>query len=469
VLSDEVFTLDAAALPWKELWRSLQADVHPPLYYLWVKVWLGLFGHSLAALRAFSLMMAACAALAAARLLPSSIEGRHWAAWLFAADGIVLVMALYGRMYTLLALLCLLAWLAADRRLREGGRGWSALAAAMVAAGLCTHHFFGFFLAALSLWLAIIHGRSALRLAPEWAGGLILWGIVWGPTAWQQVTQRPQHLAWVQPITAAKWAEVVGAHLVFTAAALPAALLALAFRRRAMRAPWPAECRASAVAALAALLLPGIISLWKPVWNPRFTIIASPFLAAALAPAGSVTAGAWPVAALAAGLAWRSWPGSQTPCTSRAAAERLASAATASDWVVFCRMTRKPIEFYWRASPARRMSFPAEIDSHPGYEGRQDEHLLREEARRLTASATGRVFVVADTGRPASRILLEALREAGFRPQPPLLECAEAGKHYFNRLAVFDPPLNQPKSPSAAPPEPGSPPRDRAARAYARP
>jgi hypothetical protein len=469
VLSDEVFTLDAAALPWKELWRSLQADVHPPLYYLWIKLWLGLFGHSLPALRAFSLLVAACAALAAARVLPASNEGRPWAAWLFAADGIVLMMAVYGRMYTLLALLCVLAWLAADRRLREGGRGWSALAAATVAAGLCTHHFFAFFLAALSLWLAMVHGRSAIRLAPQWVAGLILWGIVWGPTAWQQVTQRPQHLAWVQPITAGKWAEVVGAHLVFTAAALPAALLALAFRRRAVRAPWSAECRAAAAAALAALLLPGIASFWKPVWNPRFTIIASPFLAAALAPAGTLTAGVWPVAALAAGLAWRLWPDSPSGCTSRAAAERLASVATASDLVVFCRLTRKPIEFYWRGSAARRVSFPAEIDSHPGYEGRQDEQLLREEARRLAASATGRVFVVADTGRPASRILLEALREAGFRPQPPQLECADAGKHYFNRLAVFDPPLTRPGSPSAVPPAPGSPPRDRAARAYARP
>jgi hypothetical protein len=61
------------------------------------------------------------------------------------------------------------------------------------------------------------------------------------------------------------------------------------------------------------------------------------------------------------------------------------------------------------------------------------------------------------------------LREAGFRPQPPLLECADAGKHYFNRLAVFDPPLTRPGSPSAVQPAPGSPPHDRGARAYARP
>jgi hypothetical protein len=436
---------------------------------LLIKIWLGLFGHTLPALRAFSLLMAACAALAAARVLPASTEGRHWAAWLFAANNLVLIMALFGRMYTLLALLCALAWLAADRRLREGGHGWSALAAATVAAGLCTHHFFAFFLAALSLWLAMIHGRSALRLAPQWAAGLILWGVVWGQTAWQQVTQRPQHLAWVQPITAGKWAEVVTAHALFTAASLPAALLALAFRRRPFRTPWPAECRAAAAAALAALLLPGIVSFWKPVWHKRYTIIASPFLSAALVPAGTLTSGVWPVTALAAGLVWRLWPDSPSGCTSRAAAERLASVATASDLVVFCRLTRKPIEFYWRGSAARRVSFPAEIDSHPGYEGRQDEQLLREEARRLAASATGRVFVVADTGRPASRILVEAFREAGFRPQPPLLKCATVGNHFFNRLALFDPPLPVPSSPSSVQSAPESPTPHRADRPYASP
>jgi hypothetical protein len=75
--------------------------------------------------------------------------------------------------------------------------------------------------------------------------------------------------------------------------------------------------------------------------------------------------------------------------------------------------------------------------------------------------------VLADTTRTAPRILLEALEEAGFQRQPPLLQCASASSHYFNLLAVFHPPLSPPGSPSAAPPGPGSPPRDPVARAYA--
>ncbi len=468
ILSDEVFTLEAAGLGWAALWEHLRADVHPPLYYLAVKAWLGVFGHSPAALRAFSLAMAALAVAAAAWLLPKQAPGRSWAGWFLAADGIVLVMSFYGRMYTLLALCCMLIWLGSDRRLREGGRGWAALAAAAVAAGLCTHHFFGLFLIALALWLALVHGRSAFRLAPEWGAGLALWAAIWGRTAWEQMTQRPQHLAWVQPMDLPKWVETGGAHIVFVLAALPAGLLALALRRRGSKTRWPAESRAAAVAALTALALPGLISLWKPVWHPRFTIIASPFVAAAAAPLGGLSAGVWPAAALAAGAGWLWWPGLQTGCTSREAARRLAAATRSSDTVVYCRLTRKPVEFYWKSGAAWRQSFPAEIDAHPGYEGRQPEEQLREEARRLAAAAPGRVFVLADTTRPAPRILLEALKEAGFREQPPLLECASVGRHYFHLLAVFDPPLRQTESPPGAPPAPGSPRRDPVARAYGR-
>jgi hypothetical protein len=468
VLSDELFTLEAARLDWASLWRHLQADVHPPLYYAAVKLWLEVLGHSLIALRGFSLLMALAAVAVASRVLPQPEPGRGWAAWFLAADGIFLVMAFYGRMYSMLALLCLLAWLASDQRLRRGARGWSALAAVTAAAGFCTHHFFGFFLAALAVWLALVHGRAFLRLWPEWSAGVAAWAVLWGKTAFEQFTQRPQHLAWVQPMSLARWAEVAAAHLAFAAAALPAALLALGFLPRRRSARWPAESRAAAVAALAALALPGLISVWKPVWNPRFTVIASPFLAAALAPLGPVSAGVWPVAATAAGGGWLWWGGSQTKCTSQAAARQLAAAATASDTVVFCRMTRKPVEYYWIGAAPQRRSFPAEIDAHPGYEGRQTEASLREEARQLARSAAGRVFVVADLSRPAPRILIEALEDAGFQRQPPLLECASAGKHYFHLLAVFDPPLKQTESLSAAPPAPGSPPRDPVARAYER-
>ncbi len=187
----------------------------------------------------------------------------------FAADGILLMMAVYGRMYTLLAVICLLAWLGSDRWLRGGGGRWAVVAGTSVAAGLCTHHFFGLFLAGLAAWAVSVHGRAALSLAAPWTAGVAVWATVWGRTAWEQVTQRPDHLAWVPPFDWKTWAVIVGSHVLFVLAALPVALVAAGWSRRAASASWPREARASAVAAMITLALPGIISLWKPVLNPR--------------------------------------------------------------------------------------------------------------------------------------------------------------------------------------------------------
>lgn len=466
-LSDEIFSLETAAKPWPEMWRALEADVHPPLYYVLVKVWLAGAGPTLVALRTFSLLMACLAVVLAGFVLPRSEDGARWASWFLAADGIVLMMASYGRMYTLLAVLCLLVWIGSDRWLSGGRAAWAWLAGASVAAGLCTHHFFGIFLAGLAAYVLGVRRRAAVRIAVPWLAGAAAWAAIWGGTAWEQITHRPAHLAWVPPVSFSSWALIVGTHVIFVLATLPVALAAAGWMKRRRAGGWPREAKAAALAAVLTLALPGLISIWKPVLNPRFTIIAAPFLAVALAPLGRWTSGVWPAAAMAVAGTWLWWPDSGPQCTSAEAAAVLARMATADDTVIFCRMTRKPIEYHWTAPLPRRRSFPAEIDLHPGYEGRQPEEELKREAQALAASLRGRIFIVADTQRPSSRLLLRTLEEAGWRPEGPLLSCAGAGKHYFDRLLVFNPPATLAGSPSGAPRGPGSPPPDPAARAYA--
>lgn len=436
----------------------LQADVHPPLYYLLIKGWLGLTGSSLEWLRAFSLLMALAGVWLAGYLIPSGPNISVWASWFFAVDGVALVMAVYGRMYTLLAVFCLLAWLGSDRWLRGQGKRWAVLAGLSILAGLCTHHFFALFLLGLAVWMVIVHGRTVQKLAIPWFTGAALWAIVWGRTAWDQMTNRPEHLAWVPPVTFGAWAVLVGSHLLFALVAAPVALVAAGWRRTASRGRWPQESAAAAAAAALALIVPGVVSVWKPVLNPRFTIIAAPFLAVALAPLGLWTRGVLPSTALLAAAIWLWWPRPGAECNSREAAIRLAAQTSPADTVLFCRLTRKPVEYHWPSPAPQRRSFPAGIDAHPGYEGRQSPDQLRAEARALAVSLRGRVFVLADTGRPASRILLRTLEEAGWQPHEPLLACAEAGKHYFNRLLVFDPPVRRAGFPSGAPPARGSPP-----------
>jgi hypothetical protein len=139
------------------------------------------------------------------------------------------------------------------------------------------------------------------------------------------------------------------------------------------------------------------------------------------------------------GAGWGVWDATHpSPCNSRSAAALLSQQAHAGDTVVFTRLSRKPVEWYWRNAPARRFSFPAGIDTHPGYEGAPSEASLRAEARQLAGKLSGRVFVLADPSRPPSRILLEELRAMWHEQSPPCLACEQPGKHYFSQLILFD-------------------------------
>lgn len=56
---DEAFTWRLLQFPFPEMWLSIVRDVHPPLYYLALKLWALVFGSSLVSLRAFSITTAA--------------------------------------------------------------------------------------------------------------------------------------------------------------------------------------------------------------------------------------------------------------------------------------------------------------------------------------------------------------------------------------------------------------------------
>ncbi|MCC7303822.1 glycosyltransferase family 39 protein [bacterium] len=54
---DEAFTAIVIRAPWKDMWAYLVADkVHPPLYYLLLRNWVGIFGTTLTAIRSYSLL-----------------------------------------------------------------------------------------------------------------------------------------------------------------------------------------------------------------------------------------------------------------------------------------------------------------------------------------------------------------------------------------------------------------------------
>jgi len=127
-------------------------------------------------------------------------------------------------------------------------------------------------------------------------------------------------------------------------------------------------------------------------------------------------------------------------CTTafQTAAQFLSERAGADDTVIFTRLSRKPVEWYWQNGTAQRFSFPATTDRHPGYEEAPPEAALRAEASQIADRLHGRVFVLADPDLQRCRILLEELSKRGKQRQPFCLDCEQAGKHYFSKLIQFD-------------------------------
>jgi Dolichyl-phosphate-mannose-protein mannosyltransferase len=162
------------------------SDTSPPLYYLLLWAWTRIFGTGDAPLRLFSVLWAV-AALPLVAALARRVAGPAAvvpALLLAAFAPAALYYAAEARMYSLLWFLaCVLAWetleLGEDgqRRLRSWFLlGWTLTAAA----GLLTHYFFAFVVAACAGWLLVRPGglpgsaRAALLAAGAAAGLLVL-------------------------------------------------------------------------------------------------------------------------------------------------------------------------------------------------------------------------------------------------------------------------------------------------------
>jgi uncharacterized membrane protein len=202
---DELFGVHAARHAWGAMPRFVALDlVHPPLFYLLLKVWMGLGGESVWWLR---LLPAAASSLAAvpiallARELKLSAPTAALALLLAAASGFLIKYAQEVRMYAPLLLFasCSL-WLFARscragdedsagpgggeaggaRRARRAGPGaLFALAAANLL--LVYTHYFGWMLVALELTFAAAWARSRLKF---FAASVLVLAACFAPWAW---------------------------------------------------------------------------------------------------------------------------------------------------------------------------------------------------------------------------------------------------------------------------------------------
>lgn len=148
-------------------------ETHPPLFYLLLYAWMKAAGFGFDSGRAFSILMG-LAAIPVLFLLAREMAGER-AAW-FACGLLALApfqaqLAMQVRMYTLAALLSLLATWLAWRMLQRGAtRGGAILFFAVSAAGLYSHYYFVLYTAFHGLCLIVRRQwKAALALAVAFA------------------------------------------------------------------------------------------------------------------------------------------------------------------------------------------------------------------------------------------------------------------------------------------------------------
>ncbi|MBC8105131.1 MAG: glycosyltransferase family 39 protein [Anaerolineae bacterium] len=182
------------ASPWNAAWSSVRDDIHPPLYFQVLRLWLNSFGDSDSAARMLSVVCSLVAIVLfydVCRLLhrrPTAL----WACALMALSLTQIRYAQEARNYAMITALSLLACSAAVRIERLGGNLRRYLALFVAALTLPLTHYLSIVpLLALSIYVLIRlqrqHNRPAMRgviIAFVAAGALFL--LIGGPVLWHQ-------------------------------------------------------------------------------------------------------------------------------------------------------------------------------------------------------------------------------------------------------------------------------------------
>ena len=190
---DEIFSLHAARHPWSEILHFVAADIiHPPLFYLLLKVWATLGGESLLWLRLFP------ALVAIASLLPFLLLMRELRLSFGEAALVVLLGALNGflikyaqevRMYSLLLFFTLTSlWLFVRyfdaRRRAERRTLWALFAVNLL---LVYTHYFGWLVVVTQCLFLLLFGRKGAGRKRSFALSALALLVCFMPWVWMVV------------------------------------------------------------------------------------------------------------------------------------------------------------------------------------------------------------------------------------------------------------------------------------------
>jgi 4-amino-4-deoxy-L-arabinose transferase-like glycosyltransferase len=283
---DEATSVDIARDPPVDVILDATRDVHPPLYYLALHVWMRMTGDSEPAVRGLSVLFSllAIAALVAFATRWFDRPTALVAALLAAISPLQIAFAQEARMYALLTLTAVLSIDAFLCVLRHGTRRALAGYVAATSAMLYTHAYAGFVVAGQGLWLAGALVVATRHRSQWWRRGLLAFGLTalvflpWVPSFLAQLysVERTFWISGQTRLASAVVAQAGSAVLAWMLGPLAAGAVAVSVvRSRRQEGSMAAATLCAAIIACVIGLPFGLSRVSTPVFLPKYTIAAS--------------------------------------------------------------------------------------------------------------------------------------------------------------------------------------------------
>jgi len=459
--SDEVWSIKTAGLNYRAGIAALKEDVHPPLYFQILHTWIRLFGTGERTVRSLSglfYILSVFGVYGIGRELYGTKTALLCAA-IYLSSPLAILSAQFARMYSLLSLLAILStWLYLQFSIRpRDSRLLFALYIAVNVLGTFTHIAFFFLLFGQIVFQFIFDRRIRLKkFALAIMLSLVPYLVLWMPILFRQIRNSGEGAAWVKK----PGLSMLGDLALQLGCAFWLVVPVLLYLRLRGRSDSSGESPKLLITSLplwllaVTLLTPLLISEVKPIFNSRLAIVGLHLFALTIgAVVGRGANYLLPIAViiLSVTLLTVVHPAS-APCDNREMATYLNQTANDGDVVIFTSLTRLPIDYYLeRTTPRKKLfelSFPADIDQHPGYEGSvrdpRRRAALEEEANSLIDKITAmpsterkkRIFIFHGFHPEIDTIVEQQLRERFKLLASQGVQCGDASP-YFKEVSVY--------------------------------
>jgi len=459
--SDEVWSVKAASLNYTSEMAMLKADVHPPLYFQILHMWVRLFGTGEKAVRSLSGLFYLLAVYGVYRL-GRALYGDKTAllcATLYLSSPLAVLSGQFARMYALLSLLSVLStWLYLQFSIKPNdSRLLFVLYIVVNILGTFTHIAFFFILFGQIVCHSLFFRHARLKsFLVAIVLSLVPYTLLWAPVLMGQIANSAEGLAWLKRPGLSRVAELL---LIYGGAfwLLVPALLFIWWRSRFESFRRLSKLRSTSLPLLLlalTILTPLLISQFKPIFNSRFAIVGLHLFALTI---GAVMGKDHTyllcfALILLSAITLSVVHTASATCDNRATAIYLTQTAKDGDVVIFTSLTRFPIDYYLqRAQTSRNLfeiSFPTEIDKHPGYEGsiteprrkatldHEAEELVDKIAKMHSSEKGLRIFFFHGFHPELDSLVERRLRERFELLPGQAVQCHDTSS-YFKELSVY--------------------------------